>query len=312
MIKKNNQKINDIKLLIIGSGRWSIEILKELLNKVLNKRNIYIFGKTRKIKQIQKKFKINSIDSLTQIKDRKITHTIICNKTNNHYQTFKKLYKFNTNILIEKPLTDSDKNNFYIFKKSNKINNKIYISSQFYFSDFFLSLKKYIFNNRLKIKKLIFYWHDKKNENRNGAIKSQNYSVKFIIDVFYHFFSIFNSINIKKNRDKFIIKKSFFKKNFFSFQLNNVFIEMHINRKSQFRKRIIKIYDENRNLLKVNFNKIPEFSFKNYDFNYKKKDKCLSKQLKAFIFNDINKISNILLQNNKSLFINLKKINKTK
>jgi len=312
VIKKKNQKNNKIKLLIIGSGRWSIEILKELLNKVLNKRYIYIFGKNRKVKQIQKRFKINSIDSFSQIKDRKITHTIICNKTRKHYQTFKKLYKFNTNILIEKPLTDSDKNNFYIFKNSNKNNNKIYISSQFYFSDFFLNLKKYISNNRLKIKKLIFYWHDKKNESRNGTIKSQNYSVKFIIDVFYHFFSIFNSINIKSSRDKFIIKKLFFKKKIFSFQLNNVFIEMNINRKSQSRKRIIKIYDENRNLLKVNFNNMPKFSFKNYDFNYKKKDKCLSKQLNAFIFNDINKISNILVQNNKSLFINLKKINKIK
>ena len=82
MIKKKIQKTNRIKLLIIGSGRWSVEILKETLFKVLNKSNIYIFGNNENVKRIQKRFKISRIEKFSQIQDRKITHIIICNKTN--------------------------------------------------------------------------------------------------------------------------------------------------------------------------------------------------------------------------------------
>ena len=71
---------------------------------------------------------------------------------------------------------------------------------------------------------------------------------------------------------------------------------------------MIKIYDKETNLLKVNFNNIPCFRFNDYQFNYRKRDKCLNKQIRAFLFNK-NEVSKILLQKNKSLFINLKKIN---
>tara|TARA_X000000950_G_scaffold180078_1_gene218387 strand:+ start:6867 stop:7811 length:945 start_codon:yes stop_codon:yes gene_type:complete len=309
MLEKNTVKYKQKKILIVGSGRWSKEILNELLNIFIKKKNIFLFTNKKKNKYLQDKFSIKQIKNFSQIKKEKITHTIVCNKTSKHYETFKNLKKYRTDILIEKPLTNQDTQNFKIFKFSKKSKNLICLSSQLYFSNFFLYLKKFLIKKNFKVKKIIFKWYDQKNEIRKGSKKSQNTAIKYVIDVFYHFNSILNFLRNNKKAGNTIINNLYYKKNEIYFDLFGISIFMHTNRNSKDRKRQIEIYNKKNQVIKVNFKKVPKFSYNNYKYDFKKLDKCLSNQLKTFLSDDLRRKKDILVRNKENLFINLKILN---
>ena len=61
--RRNNQRI-----LIIGSGRWANEIIKEILKNITISKKIYIFGNNKRVKDITENYKINQIFNLYKLK----------------------------------------------------------------------------------------------------------------------------------------------------------------------------------------------------------------------------------------------------
>ena len=132
LILKNNKKI-----LIIGNGRWANEIISEILKNFTLSKQLFIFGNNKRIKNIVSKYKINQIHNLYKIKKNFFSHIIICNKTDDHFKYFNVVKNLNAKILIEKPLTANDNENFKIYRFSKIHKNKIFLSSQFFFLNFF-------------------------------------------------------------------------------------------------------------------------------------------------------------------------------
>lgn len=300
--KKNNQNI-----LIIGSGRWAIEIIKEILNIKSNSNKLFILGNNKRIANIATKFKINKIKSLNNIYNQFFSHIIICNKTTDHFKYFNIVKNLDAKILIEKPLTANDNKNFEILKFSQNYNNKIFLSSQFFFSEFFYLVKKELNKNKFEIKSFKLIWHDKKDEFIKGVKKKQNFKVKYIIDVFYHFFSIFNLFINSRKINIFRIKK---KNNCYLFKLNDIDVILDINRNKIKKCRKILLNYRKNNQTIIDFKNYSSFKNKNNSFRLNKKDKCLSKQLDFFLNSKkVIKSHYSLVENNKDLFLILKKIN---
>lgn len=302
LILKNNKKI-----LIIGNGRWANEIISEILKNFTLPKHLFIFGNNKRIKNIVSKYQINQIHDLYKIKKKKFSHIIICNKTVDHFKYFNVVKNLNAKILIEKPLTANDNENFKIYRFSKIHKNKIFLSSQFFFSEFFLSVKNKLKKNKYKIHMFKLNWNDKKNEIIKGIKKKQNYKINYITDVFYHFFSIFYLL-VKPN--KIIFSKMIKKGETYCFKINDINIVLNMNRKQKKRCRAIELKDKNNNTVKINFNRYPSFKIGDKLFKLGKLDKCLSKQLDFFLnFRKINNRHYSLVENKKDLFLIVRKIN---
>jgi hypothetical protein len=300
--KRNNQKI-----LIIGNGRWANEIIKEILKNIALSKQLFIFGNNKRVINILAKYKINQINNLYKLKKKFFSHIIICNKTVDHFKYFNIIKNLNAKILIEKPLTITDKENFQIYKFAKIHKNKFFLSSQFFFSEFFSTVKNQLKKNKYKINNFKIIWHDKKNEILNGLKKNQNYKVDYLVDVFYHFFSIFNLLLKPK---KIIFSKIIKKGGKYTFKINNINIDLNISRKSEKRNRAIELKDKNDNLVKINFNKYSSFKMNDKSLKLRKFDKCLSKQLEFFLnAKNVNKSHYSLVENKEDLFLMIRKIN---
>lgn len=301
------RRLQNKKVLIIGNGRWAQEYIKEL-STLINKKKIYIFISNYNSQKLKNKFKINYLLNLKEIEDKKISHIIICNKTTNHYKTFKLIKTFKAKTLIEKPLTQSTALNKLIFKYSNKNNKKFYLSSQHYFSSFFQKVGDIIQNKKLRFKKVEFIWFDKKNELRNRIKKKQNYSVKFEHDVFYHFYSIFNTI-LKKNHRKILFKNIFYEKKNLIFETKDIVFKLISSRNKKNRNRKINFFDKkNLSFMNINFsNDNFKLSLKN-KLVYSGKAKSLRNQLKNFLYLKKD-LRNIAIEKNKNLIEQLNKLN---
>jgi hypothetical protein len=300
--KRNNQKI-----LIIGNGRWANEIIKEILKNITVSKQLFIFGNNKRVRNIVAKYKIYQINNLCKLKKTFFSHIIICNKTVDHFKYFNIIKDLNAKILIEKPLTTTDKENFQIYKFSKIHKNKFFLSSQFFFSEFFSNVKNQLKKNKYKINNFKIIWHDKKNEMINGLKKNQNYKVDYLVDVFYHFFSIFNLL-LKPKKIIFskIIKK---RRGEYTFKINNIKIDLNISRKSEKRNRAIELKDKNDNLVKINFNKYSSLKMNDKSTKLSKLDKCLSKQLEFFLNSkSVDKSHYSLVENKEDLFLMIRKI----
>ena len=307
-MKISKRSSQNKKILIIGNGRWAHEYIKELLSFINNKK-IYIFINNYNSQKLKNKFKINYLLNLKEIKDKKISHIIICNKTTNHYKIFKLIKAFKVKTLIEKPLTHSATLNKVILKYSKKNDKKFYLSSQHYFSSFFQKVGDIIQKKKLFFKKIEFIWFDKKNEFRNGIKKKHNYAMKFEQDVFYHFYSILNTI-LKKNHKKILFSNIFYEKKNIVFESKNITFNLFSSRNKIKRIRKINFFDKkNFNFMNINFSSDNfKLTLKN-KLIYLKKDKPLKNQLKNFLYSKRN-LQNIAIEKNKNLIEQLNKLRK--
>ena len=80
---KEKKKINH-KILILGRGRWSKVIIRELNYNFPNLKNIYVFSPKFKEKK-NKRGNIILINSLNLIKEEKINYIIIANKNDKKF-----------------------------------------------------------------------------------------------------------------------------------------------------------------------------------------------------------------------------------
>ena len=182
------------------------------------------------------------------------------------------------------------------------------MSSQFYYSNYFPLVKRELNKKKYKITNFKIIWYDKKNEIIKGIKKRQNYKVKYLTDVFYHFFSIFNLLTKPKKIIFTRIKKENGK---YNFKINDINIILDVSRDNKKRYRIIELNDKNNNSVKINFNRYFNFKMNNKKiFKFNRLDKCLSKQLYFFLnYRKTYKLNHSLVENNKNLFSIINKTN---
>ena len=200
-------RFHEIKsdVIVVGGGRWASIITKELIKNFPNIKNIFIVTKNKKIIQnftINESKKIIHYLNFRFLKYFDIKYAIIANKNKDHYQTIKKLLPKNISLLVEKPPVVKETQYHSLKKIIKKYKSRFFVSMPFYYSYYFYLLKKnFLKNTVFQIK---FNWYDKINEIRNGVTKKQDFSINYLEDTIYHFYSILNCLFDKK---KTTIKK---------------------------------------------------------------------------------------------------------
>lgn len=240
-------------ILIVGSGRWSKVLIKEILKNFQNIKKIFVTTKYKlNLKKWIKEEKLKRIiilDKFLDIKKIKSNYAIVANKTRDHYKFTKKLLLNNFNVIVEKPFVLNLCQINELKKISKKKNLFLLISLQFIYSRYFFFLKKKI---RKKILTIDIEWFDKKNEIRHGFKKSYSYGINYFEDIFYHIYSILFFLFGKK-------KIVFVKKNFRSkkknilFKFGSFFINIHFSKNFDNRKRTISFKFLDNKVLFINF-----------------------------------------------------------
>ena len=264
-------------LIIIGSGRWTRQIIQNLFynNKVKNL-NCFYKKKNSFFKNWLEKKNFNANVKLIKkipLSKSKFSLAIICNATSDHFKFAKDMLKKKYNVYIEKPVTLKSQEARKLLQLSLKYNRKIFCSNIFNFSE---GLKK-IFSKiqKKKITKINFIWHDKFNEFRYGEKKKYDNKTPVYFDVLFHIFSLIDQIFLK---DKYLIsniKKVKFLKNksLIYFDINKIRISIDLNRRAKKRLRLIKLNEYKKNY-KINF------SSKNYILRTSKNS--LNRDIKYF------------------------------
>ena len=281
--------------LVIGGGRWAKIYIEELLK--LNSK-VTVITSNKDLKNNLNNINLVNLKIVKKFDNVKIAkhHLIIlCNKTEKRLNFLKKINKLKNQILVEKPFTNNP-NNYFEYKFYNK--NNIFLGLQFYFSTYFLILKRII--KKEKIKKINLDWFDNQNEK-----KIFNKNINFIEDAYYHFFSI---IRVFLNTKKLINKLSKIGKNRIVIYKNNVKIILNASKNSNLKKRILKI-ETNKYKYSINFKNLDEVIIKK---NNEKKIitrqiRNLPIQIKNFA-NNKKEIKKNSLKNLKPLFDDLVRI----
>ncbi len=129
------------KVLIIGFGSSA---KRHIANIKKIKKNVFFFilSRKKKINLNVKKNNFKHIKKINEIYNDNISHSFICTGANEHFKYLKILSKIKTDIFVEKPLDDSNKNINKIRKiyKANK--NKIYVGYNLLFSHSLNFIKK--------------------------------------------------------------------------------------------------------------------------------------------------------------------------
>ncbi len=284
LFNKNRTKLNH-KILIIGRGRWSRVITKELISNFPNIKKILIYSskfKNKKIKNSNKK--IIFINSLKLIREQDVKYIIISNKNSDHLKYIKIFLKTRNNILCEKPLILTKRELVNLESNLKKKKTFLTISMQFFYAFYFHFINKKFVKNK-KIEKITIDWFDKKNEKRNGIVKKHDMKINFIEDIFYHVYSIlsilakiknysFNFQPIKRNNIEHI-----------NFIVNKKIITyLNSSRVYDRRTRNIKLYFYNKDLLFINFSKDNDVKVKFNGKLVKIPNKLMSKTIKYQLY----------------------------
>tara|TARA_B100000963_G_scaffold362055_1_gene402820 strand:+ start:6596 stop:7582 length:987 start_codon:yes stop_codon:yes gene_type:complete len=321
--KKNIRKFNNFKnrsyksLSIVGGGRWAQIYLIEIIKNFKNIKKVYIYtNHPQQIGNLIKKKKFDKIEikKLNKLKKVKSKYFIIANKNKDHIKFAKFLISLKCNILVEKifPLSLKDFQKLLIKLKKNKVN--LFLSSQYFFANYFYFIKKRIIKIN-KIKKINIKWYDAVHEKRNGQLKKHDLKVNFLEDIFYHLNSILNIflgngiIDIREKVRKINNLKTV------NFLYKDSQINVRFTRVAKKRKRELVLFFK-KNKITINFSNDKKVIVK-YD-NQKIQipnfvcHKTLKFQILDFLnSNHLNSKTNVnSLFNLKNLFISLNKLKK--
>ena len=289
-------------VLIYGGGRWSKTIIQEI-KKYLKQNEIRIFTKNKNnVNDWIKKNKLKKISYLKNDDYKKIKYAIICNSNKNHFKAAKELLKKKINILIEKPLDVPIWKIIQLKKKAKKNKVKIFIGMQFFYSTFFLKIRKKI--KKDKIKQIKITWNDAKDEKVDGILKKHDKKISFKKDIFYHIYPIIykligKKINLKKN--SVIINNN----KCLSFNLDNIKIITNFSKNSVERQRLIKI-ETNKKTFFIDFTNYKKCYLKYDKINKRFTNKTLIIQYKKFFQSKLNNKLHNNLQNLDDFFLNFK------
>ncbi len=284
LFHKNRTKFND-KILIIGRGRWSDVITKELISNFPNIEKILVYSpKFRNIKNKISNKKIILTNSLKFIKEHNVKYIIISNKNSDHLKYIKLFLRSENNILCEKPLIIKKKELLNLESNLRKKKTFLTISMQFFYAFYFYFINKNFVKNK-KIEKIEIDWFDKKNEKKNGIVKKHDMKINFIEDIFYHVYSILSIL--AKIKDYSFHFQPIKKKNVehINFIVNKKIItNLNSSRIYDRRTRIIKLYFSNKDLLFINFSNDTDVKVKFNGKIVKIPTKLMSKTIKYQLY----------------------------
>jgi len=286
----------DNQVVVIGGGRWARQIiltllLKTKLNKVYcltNNKNFFIrkWAIKRKIKK-----KVEFLEILNKAPSKK-SLAIICNNSLEHYSSALFSLKNNYNILIEKPIASNISEAKIINTLSKKKNRKVFCSSVYSFSSYIIKILRNI--KTKNISHINFKWHDKFNEVRYGEKKIINKNVPIHLDLFFHIFSILDTIVNNKAYKNVIIKKKFITNNklILVLKFKNLTIDINLNRLAKKRFRLVTFLNNKTKFsLNLNNNAGRYSELSNKDLLIKKVIKNLNSPLHLmlkYVLNNIN------------------------
>ncbi len=272
----------NIKLLIIGGGRWAQIYLREII-KNFDLKGIYFITKNTEILEKFSKTKIHILKKNSKIKINDFRKIIICNKTSNHLKYTKKAIK--SSFLIEKPLTNNPKDYY-----NNKKLLKTYLALQLSFAEYFKILRRKL--RKKKIQSIQLNWFD-------SSIANKNYNDKifFIEDTYYHFYSIIRiflggKLNLLNSNSEISEKK-------IKTKAKNIDIILNVNDRhyKKTRELIIKVKNEKYTIYFSNIKKIiirkNKKLFKKIFTNIKTLDKQILYFLKSSKKLNINSLNNL-------------------
>ena len=285
--KKFSNKIN-CNIAIIGSGRWAKIIISEIKKNFSNIKKIFVITNYQnQIEKWNKKKNINNLiisNNYRNLKKHQVNFTIIVNKNKDHYKVCKKILNLNCNALVEKPLIANLEKINSLVKFSVKKKLFIIIGMQFFFSYFFYHVKQQKIKKKI-VKELEFKWFDKNNEKRHGKTKHHDPNINYLEDIFYHIYSI---IYIFLGEGKINIENKYYfstKSNSVIFFYNNCKINLNYSKKSNFRKRNLKIKLSNNESIDINFSNYKKIYIKKNNKKYQIQKKLCQGALKYELLN---------------------------
>ena len=237
---------------IIGGGRWARVIIEVLCEIVSKKTTLYIYslhnanGMTKwlEFKNFQQNIKV--VKTISNIENTKLEGAIVVNSAKDHELSTKTLLTMSIPVLVEKPLSLSYSSTKNLMDLANFHQTFLCSAHVFLFSQYIFN-----FSNHVKksgdIKSIYIEWHDEKNENRYGEIKSYDAGLPIYFDCLPHILSIISSV---VSLGKVIIQNvSLFRggsKVKIEFIMGGIGFEVQLERNSKSRRRVFSVEKNNK------------------------------------------------------------------
>jgi hypothetical protein len=284
------------KVAIIGIGKWG----KKLITKFNSLSNIVYCcdnGDKNNFLWLKENFPlINPLTNCSKVlADKDIEIIIIATPTITHYDLVKKALNHNKNVFVEKPLSDSLEKSKELIEMSVKNRLNLFVDNVFLYRNEFIKLKEQIKKN--KVIKIIFNWE-----------KYGTFNDSILNNLVYHdiylFLDLFNLQNTNMKNLKIIecskpIEKTRIDILKFKFDYNNVLIEGNYNRVSEFKKKSIKIFLENGEIIEWVDNNL----FLNKNSIELKENDALLDMISVFLNNNVDYNKNHFLALKTSTFL---------
>jgi predicted dehydrogenase len=229
-------------LYIIGGGRWARVVLTEAVKiQGGNLKIIIVSSKNHKFMKEWLRDFVSTTDVTVISYLPKTVHSrsffYVLNETNERYDTLSRLLKFQSPVLVEKPLglNYDDVNHMISLYESKQV--PLLSSSVFKFLDSGSALKNLL--EKYQLRSIVVNWFDPNNEYKFGEEKKYETVVSPYLDTLSHILSLLDGI-IGDSNFKFID----FKNNLGEFNLilemsESIRVEVHSSRISPSRVRLI-------------------------------------------------------------------------
>lgn len=193
-------------LYIIGGGRWARVILTEAVK--IKKGSLKIFIVSSKNNKFMKDWTENSLRNADITVMSSLPKTVnsrsffyVLNETKERYDTLSRLLKFNSPVLVEKPLGLDYENVKQIISHYESKQIPLLSSSIFKFLGCTSVVKNLL--KEYQLRSIVVYWFDPKNEHKAGEEKKYESDVSPYLDALPHIVSLLDEI-IEDSNYKFI------------------------------------------------------------------------------------------------------------
>ena len=226
--------INRFNVALIGYGYWGKIISKYLIaNNTINLK--WICTKSTKPKLPNNLIICSDLSKI--LDDESVDIIFIITPLSTHFDIAYKALKFNKNVFIEKPATNSFAQTKKLIELSNKIDKKLITDFPYVYSDSINSLRSIISKNKI-IHKVEINFSQFGRFDRGDVIDLLG---AHALSIIHHLFDL-KRIYFKKNKLSKIISKKFPESREFNFTSNKIEFDIKLNLLSPNKTRLMTIY----------------------------------------------------------------------